>query len=147
VPPPPPTTDRAVTTPLWLSHHQPDGYARCLAVGGRHVCRRCSVVYPVAFAVLAVSLAGAAPTRFDPWVMALLPLPAVVEWFGEHLGHLAYSPSRQIATSVPLGIALGRGFARYLDDPADLAFWAMVLLYGGACLAVTLWRFLDERAP
>lgn len=106
------------------------------------------MLYPVTFLVLGISLAGGTATGpFDPWILALLPLPAVIEWFAEHLGRIAYAPTRQIATSIPLGVALGRGLARYLEDPGDLAFWAMVLIYGGACLAVTLWRFLDERAP
>lgn len=132
-------------TPLWLSHHHPDQYGRCVVVAGRRVCRRCIVLYPLAFAVLAVSLLSW-PTALDPWVMALLPLPAVVEWWLEHLGRVAYAPGRQVATTVLLAVALGRGLARYLEDPADPWFWAMVLVYGGACLAVALWRFVDDRA-
>src|SRR5690606_36822305 len=98
------------TTPLWLSHHQPDEYDRCASVAGRLVCRRCAVLYPVTFVVLALGLAtGAAGGQADPWVLALLPLPAVVEWCLEHLCRIRYSPVRQIATSLPLGVALGRG--------------------------------------
>jgi hypothetical protein len=145
VTPPRPTTNVA---PLWLSHHQADQHDRCVMIAARPVCRRCLVLYPVVFVVLGVSLgAGASTTGADPWLLVLLPLPAVIEWWLEHLGRIAYSPRRQIATSVALGIALGRGFARYLEDPTDLLFWAMVVVYGGSCLAVFLWRFLDERAP
>jgi hypothetical protein len=70
----------------------------------------------------------------------------VVEWWLEHLGRVSYDPRRQTALGVLAGVALGRGFARYLADPTDLAFWVMVLVYGGACAAIALWRFLDEHA-
>ena len=53
---------------------------------------------------------------------------------------------RQLLVTVPLGVALGRGFARYLEDPADLLFWAMVVVYGGLCLAFLGWRWLDDHA-
>jgi hypothetical protein len=67
-----------------------------------------------------------------------------VEWWLEHLGRATYNPTRQVALTVPLAIALGRGFARYVDDPLDPLFWAMVLVYGGACLGVAVWRLLDQ---
>ena len=75
-------------------------------------------------------------------LLALLPLPAVVEFVGEHLGRLSYRPRRQMAVTVPLGLALGIGLARYLEDQGDLAFWAMVVGYGGVCVlaAVVGWR-------
>ena len=43
-PVPPPVAD----TPMWLSHHWPSDYDRCAVVAGRHVCRRCLVLYPLA---------------------------------------------------------------------------------------------------
>ena len=45
-------------TPLWLSHHYPHEYDRCIRVGDSHICRRCSVFYPVTFAVMFATLAG-----------------------------------------------------------------------------------------
>lgn len=134
------------TTPLWLSHHHPPQYERCVRIGRRHVCRRCLVLYPVALLVAAASF-SADLAAADLWVLALLPLPTVIEWWLEHLGRIEYAAGRQTATTVLAAIALGRGFARYLDNPADLAFWAMVLIYGGSCAAIALWRFLDEHAP
>jgi hypothetical protein len=130
-----------------LAHHDPEHYERCVRIGDRHVCRRCLVLYPLAFAVAAAALlAGREPTSLDAvWLLAL-PIPAVVEFCLEHLGRIPYRAVRQIAVTVPLAFALGLGFARYLDDPGDLLFWAMVLVYGGICVAVMAWRFLDERA-
>jgi hypothetical protein len=105
------------------------------------------VLYPLAFAVAAVALlTDREPTSLDALWLLALPLPAVVEFCLEHLGRLPYRAVRQIVVTLPLAVALGLGFARYLEDPGDLLFWAMVLIYGGACLAVLGWRFLDERA-
>ena len=53
-------------------------------------------------------------------------------------------PGRQIATTVLLAVAMGRGFARYVENPGDLLFWGIVLVYGGLCVATVLWRILDE---
>jgi hypothetical protein len=39
---------------------------------------------------------------------------------------------------VPLGVALGAGFWRYLHHPADLLWWGVVVLYGGICFASVL---------
>jgi hypothetical protein len=104
------------------------------------------VLYPLALATMAVCLA-VWPDGVSPWVLAVGPIPAVVDWWREHLGRVAYDPRRQLAVTVPLAIALGAGFARYLDDPLDGPFWAMVVVYGGACAAIALWRWLDEHAP
>ena len=131
---------------MWLSHHGADQWDRCVVIGGRHVCRRCAVLYPIAIASMVVCLV-AWPDGAPPWLLAVLPLPAVAEWWLEHLGRLDYDPRRQIAVTVPLGLGLGAGFARYLDDPLDGPFWAMVLVYGGSCLGIALWRWLDQHAP
>lgn len=135
------------SAPLWLSHHRDDQLDRCVSIAGRPVCRRCLVLYPVAFAVAGLSLAGVRwPSSLDPWLLVLLPLPAVVELCLEQVGRIAYRPARQIALTVPAGVALGRGFARYVADPGDLLFWAVALGYGGVCLAFIAWRWLDQHA-
>ena len=135
-------------TPLWLSHHAPVQYDRCTVIGRRHVCRRCLFLYPIALAFAVVSCAGLRPaSAVELLVLALLPLPAVIDWWLEHLGRSTYEPRRQILVTIPAGVALGVGFGRYLRHPADPAFWAMVLVYGGSCAAVALWRFLEENAP
>jgi hypothetical protein len=116
-------------TPMWLAHHYPEDYDRCLRVRGRHVCRRCAVLYPVAFLTLAVTAGWHPSAAVDVVLVALLPLPALVEFGAEHLGLVRYRPARLVALTVPLGVGLGRGLARYLDDHADRLFWGVVVVY------------------
>lgn len=137
----------ADSAPVWLSHHQPDQHDRCVRIAGRPVCRRCLVLYPLAFVVAGLSLATVGwPDRLDPWLLVLLPLPAVVEFCGEQSGRLLYSGRRQVLVTIPLAFALGQGFARYIQNPADGLFWAMLAVYGGLCLGFLGWRLLDEHA-
>jgi hypothetical protein len=124
---------------LLLSHHPPSEYDRCFRVGGRYVCRRCAVLYPVAFAAAALSLAGWFwPPALDDKLLWLLPLPVTLELVFERFGALRYRPGRQMLFTLLAAPALGRGFARYLLHPADRLFWGMVLLFGGTCLFALL---------
>jgi len=126
-------------SPLWLSHHDPSAYDRCVLVGRTRVCRRCLVLYPLAFLVLALAVAGVRPPRsLDPVLLVLLPLPAVAEFFAEHLTGFGYRPALQMAATVPLAPALGVGFDRYLDRQTDPLFWGVVVVYGGACFGALL---------
>jgi hypothetical protein len=120
---------------LLLAHHPPSQYDRCFRVGGWHVCRRCAVLYPVAFLAAALSLAGWLwPARWDDKLLWLLPLPVTLELVFERFGSLRYRPWRQLLLTLLAAPALGRGFARYLLHPGDRLFWSMVLLYGGTSL-------------
>ena len=120
---------------LALAHHPPSEYDRCWRVGGVHVCRRCAVLYPIAFAVMAAALAGWGwPAAWDRTLLMLLPLPVTLEFVLERFGALRHRPIRQMALTVLAAPALGRGFARYLLHPGDPLFWRMVLLFGGASL-------------
>lgn len=133
---------------MWLSHHQPEQYDRCLRVGRWHVCRRCALLYPLAFLVMAITLAGGWSAGRGPAVLVvILPLPAVVEFCLEQLRTVGYRPWRQLVVTAPLAIGLGIGFARYLEDVGDPVFWITVVVYGAACLGTVLWRVLDERVP
>jgi hypothetical protein len=125
-------------TPMWLSHHFPEHYDRCVVVGSRHICRRCLTLYPLAFAVMIVSLVGPWPGEIDGWLVVLLPLPSITEFVLEHLGVIRYQPVRQIVLTIPLAVALGRGFAIYVEDPTSLLFWGVVLVYGGVGVAAAL---------
>jgi hypothetical protein len=106
-------------------------------------------VYPVWSAVSLLAVAGLRwPEGWDPWVVWLLPLPAAIEWWLEHLGRLEYSPGRNVAVSVLAAVGVGVAFARYLERPTDLLFWAAVLTYGITCTAVALLgRRRPRRAP
>lgn len=124
---------------LFFSHHAPEQHDHCVLVPiapGRRlpVCARCLAVYPIAFTVLAAQLAGRLDLSWtDPWGMLLLPLPGAIEFILEQVGRLRGSNLLRIATGLPLGVGLGRMLARYLLDPADPLFWAIVAVYGGSC--------------
>jgi hypothetical protein len=130
---------------LLLSHHPPSEYDRCIRIGRHHVCRRCAVLYPLAFAVALASLLGAHwPEAWDRTLLYLLPLPVTLEFALERFGGIRYRAGRQIALTLLAAPALGRGFARYVVHPTDRLFWGMVLLFGGAALLSLL---LSRRQP
>ena len=101
--------ERGEHTPLWLSHHWPHDFHRCIEVRGRMVCRRCAVLYPVGL-LSAVVLAnvGSWPPGLDLWLVWLLPLPAFVELVGEHLGWFGPSPRRLVLVTLPLAACCSR---------------------------------------
>ncbi|MCX7620076.1 MAG: hypothetical protein N2037_04425 [Acidimicrobiales bacterium] len=133
--------DRWVT-PLWLAHHFPDEYERCVRFGRTRVCRRCLVLYPLAFVIMVVGLgSGFGTGPLGAGALVALPLPAVIEFLLEQLRVLRYNPLRQVAVTIPLAVGLGFGFARYLSHPADPVFWAVVATYAGVCASALLWRW------
>jgi hypothetical protein len=133
--------------PMWLSHHYPEDYDRCVRVGNRYICRRCLVLYPVAFLAMALALAGARwPKSLDAVLLVVLPLPGVAEFVLEHVGAIGYRPRFQAAVTVPLGVALGVGFERYLHRHTDPLFWGMAVLYGAICFASVLIGSRGSRA-
>lgn len=127
---------------MWLAHHYPEDYDRCVVIGRSHVCRRCVVLYPLAFAVMLATLSWHPDRAIDVAVLVVLPLPALVELSLEQLGVLTYNPQRQVIVTVPLALGLGRGFAIYLDDQTSLLFWGVVVAY--TAIAV-LMVFLGRR--
>ena len=132
---------------MWLSHHWPDDYDRCVRVGHRHICRRCLFFYPVCFAFTALSLAGLGwPTSWDPWLLWLLPVPVVTEWWLEHLDVVHYSAVRQVTLSLIAAPAVGVGLARYLEHPTDGLFWSVVLVYAVICLVPVVIGMKRARA-
>jgi hypothetical protein len=124
---------------MWLSHHWPEQYDRCVHIGRSHVCRRCLFFYPTCFAFTALALAGISwPDWLDPWLLWLLPIPVVIEWWLEHLELVRYSGTRQVALSLIAAPAVGKGLARYLEQPTDRLFWAVVTTYAVVCLIPVL---------
>jgi hypothetical protein len=140
-----------MTTPLYLSHHPPSQYDRCIRVGRTHLCRRCAVLYPLAFAVALASLFGLHwPEAWDGTLLYLLPLPVTLEFVIERFGGLRYHAGRQIAATLLAAPALGRGFGRYMLHPNDRLFWGMVALFGGSALFALLFsarRGGDQSSP
>jgi hypothetical protein len=122
-----PGAERTIS-PMWLAHHYPEDYDRCLWTGRNHVCRRCIVIWPVAFFVLGLALVGVRwPSNLDVALVILLPVPAVIEFVLEHLGVIEYHAVLQMWLTVPMAVALGIGFDRYLHRPTDPLFWGVTI--------------------
>jgi hypothetical protein len=122
-------------TAMWLSHHWPEDYDRCARIGRSHVCRRCAWFWPATLAATGLALAGLRwPTSLDPWLVALLPVPVVVEWWLEQFDRIRYSPARQVGLSLLAAPAVGVGLARYLRGPTDALFWSVVAVYALMCV-------------
>lgn len=124
---------------MWLAHHYPADYDRCVLVGRHHVCRRCLVLYPIAVATLIAAAAGLRWDRsLDPFLLITLPLPSTIEFVLEHFGVTSYRPVRQLALVLPLAVAFGVGLDRYLGHPADRLFWAVTVSYSVVWFAAVL---------
>lgn len=134
---------------MWLSHHHETELDRCVVVRGMFLCRRCLILYPLAYATAAVAVWGPldAAASWVPLAMMVLPVPTVFEWCREHVGNLAYSARRQVLLTVPAGVALGYGFARYLTIRDDQWLWVMAATWGGVCLAARSAGADVEPAP
>ena len=118
----------AAESPIWLSHHWPDHYDRCVSVGRQHVCRRCLVLYPaiVVTAALATVLDVGDTAWWAPW---LLPLPLAIDWTGEHLGLLRHAAWRQVCSTLLAAVGFGVTLSVHLDDPFAPRAIAPVLTY------------------
>jgi hypothetical protein len=138
------SSDRAAASPMWLSHHHPDQYDRCVRLpgpGGRvgHVCRRCAVLYPLALLSAVVVLLLDPPSASLVAAMWLLPLPVMVEWVAEHLGRLTYSPTRQVALTALAAPALGAALAWHAESPFEPAAVAPALTWAAIGAGSALW--------
>lgn len=126
-------------TPLWLAHHWPHEFDRCIAVRGRMVCRRCAVLYPVGLLTAAtLGIAGADADLVPAWLLWLLPLPAVAEWTAEHLGLARPSPRRLVVVTLLLALACGPLYLRYLDDHTDGVVFSLFGVYGTWCVLTAI---------
>ena len=87
-------------------------------------------MYPIAFVVAGLAVAGwALPSPWSQLALVVLPLPALVEFVGEHRRAWAYSGSRQSWLGALQGLGMGVGFGRYLETPSDPWFWAVGITY------------------
>lgn len=133
------------STPMWLSHHDPDQYERCVEVAGRHVCRRCVVLYSGMLVVAAIQLAGLVPPAVGLAVMWIAPLGVVAEWIAEHLAGADYSARRQVVTTALASLSFGVALGRHVVDPFVLAATAPAVTFTVVCLAV--WFVGQRRRP
>lgn len=133
---------------MWLAHHGPAHAERCLHVHGVAVCRRCAVLYPMAVLFAVMVLVVDPPASWLVAAMWLLPVPMVLDWVGEHLGWVGYSPIRQVAVTAIGSPALGVALAIHALTPFSWPAVAPVVVWGGLCGAVALgawWRSLPEE--
>jgi DNA-directed RNA polymerase subunit N (RpoN/RPB10) len=116
---------------IWHAHHWPDEYDRCMVIAGRHICRRCLILYPAALAVAVLSLSGVTlwPRSLDLWFIWGLCLPASGDFVLEQLGVIRYSARRQVITTALLAPALGRGFGHELAQTWSWEFWGPVFTF------------------
>jgi hypothetical protein len=141
-------TRELITREMLWSHHWADQHDRCAHVGGKLICRRCLVLYPVTILVLALSQFGVGwPGSLDTVLLFFLPLPLVLDFVFEHMGLTRYSPRRQMATTLLGATALGHAFSRYLAQNADPLFWTMTAGYAGLCAgALAVHHLRDQRS-
>ena len=138
----PPVAD----TPMWLSHHWPSEYDRCAVVAGRHVCRRCLVLYPLALvAGIAVANGGWWHHSLDAWVLWIGPFAGTVEFVLDNLRLISYSPVRQMVLSSGGAVAAGLGYVRYLHHHRDPLVWSVVAVYTATCVAAVVIGSLRRR--
>ena len=130
-------SDERARAGLWLSHHPLEEYDRCTVIAGRHVCRRCLLLYSTSLMVAALTLAGVTvfPAAAELWLIWGLCIPATIDFVGEQVGWFRYSARRQMIVTLALGPALGVGFAHELDDRWSWEFWGPVLIF------CTIWFF------
>lgn len=110
----------AAAVPFLLSHHVPADWDRCYApvvFGQRvHVCARCSGVYPGIVAGLIVSALGPAVLT-DLVLVAVLPLPALVDWTVATFTTRRGTNSVRTYTGLLLGYGYGLGLTILLSGP------------------------------
>lgn len=128
----------AATRPYVLSHHEPEEWDRCYApsVGSHRVrlCARCLGIYPgIVAGIVASLLASPLPTGL--WVVAGLPLPALVDWTATAFTDRSGWNSVRTATGVLLGYAYAVGLGLVLGD-MDLRVILVGIGYGA--VATTL---------
>ena len=125
---------------MWLAHHWPDHYERCAVIAGRHVCRRCLILYPLTIAVALAAVAGVLlwPRRFDPELIWLLSIPGTLEYVAEQLGLLRYRARRQMIATALTAIPLGRGMSYEFEHRWSWYFWGPLLVFGTIWFTATI---------
>jgi hypothetical protein len=131
-------SDRGQDTPLWLSHHWPEHHERCVSVGRRHLCRRCSVLYPLAALTAVVVALVEVPTQLLLATMWLLPAPMAIDWAFEHVGRLRYSAPRQVLLTAIGAPALGVALGIHAQQPFSFAAVAPVAFWVLACAVIAV---------
>lgn len=130
---------------MWLSHRHPDPDAdipygdRCVSIGGRWVCRRCSVLYPIGVVVAFLFAAGIGwPEAWDMTAIWILCIPATVAYCGQALGLFQYDAKVQTAAMAVSSLGFGRGLGYEFTERWSGEFWWPVTVFGGLWFFSTL---------
>lgn len=128
----------AETRRYLLSHHEPSGFGRCYApvVLGRRVrlCARCSGIYPgIAAGLVAHAVGPPALTRLA--LVALLPLPALVDWSATAFTSRRGANPVRTATGAALGYGYGVGLG-LLFGAGDRRVPAVGAVYGAVAFGL-----------
>ncbi len=133
---------------LFLSHRHPvPGHDkpfgdRCVQIGGRWVCRRCSLLYPIGTVVAFLFAFGIGwPESLDMTLIWILCIPATVAYCGEALGLFSYDPRVQSAAMAVSALGFGRGLGYEFQERWSGEFWWPVTIFGG------LWFFSTAFRP
>ena len=115
-----------------LSHHHPEQEERCFIFAGRHLCRRCFIIYPTALFVGIVFNTALPPVPESlAWFLVLiLPAGATVEHLGELSGTLPYSKRRATILNVVMAFGIGVGLSALWGPQTNALFWVPLALYG-----------------
>lgn len=124
-----------------LSHHEPSEYHRChtLQIRGRPVqfCARCSGIYPGIAVGLGLFATGLLAS-IQLVVVALFPLPALIDWSLTSFRPAKGSNAIRTVTGGLLGIGYGLGLGHLLVDrePLVLALGLGYALLAAVALAL-----------
>ena len=69
----------------------------------------------------------------------------MLEFVAEQLRLVQHSPRRLVVLTVPLAVACGRMYVRYLDDQRDELVWSVAATYGLVCAGSYFLRAFSRR--
>jgi uncharacterized membrane protein len=110
------------------------------------LCSRCLGYYPCFIVTVCCQLCLGWPLSqaWDELIVWGGSAPAVIDWGLGRLGARGHNAVR-VASGLLLGLAMGRGFMLYLEQPRNEIFWLQLLLIGITALAFEIVRRLDLR--
>ena len=113
-----------------------------MVVRGRHLCRRCFILYPTL-----VVVAAAAAFLGNPawWIIWLPPIPATVEFYLEMHSKAEYNRRRATLFNVAMAVGVGSGLSTLGTDAAPLSFWLPVVVFGSVWAAIFISSIRGRR--
>lgn len=121
---------------MWLAHHWPDRYDRCVRVGRLHFCARCLVLYPV---ILLIGLLfDTRGSGIGVAMMWLLPVPMTLEWVLEQHRWIHYSQKRQLAVATVAAIGIGVAASVHFRSPFGWVATAPMVFHVSVCCVSTI---------